>query len=168
MPRNHSSSGSGLWITRVRKNSFELYFFVCLGCEEVLWLLCLDTTHIARFYYGIPGSMQTTDGNKLVATGKHANQMKMVQCSRWEEIQESVSYHIQLAAAMKAPTTFRVWYFTFHNVSLSGFEYKWLVSHFVYFLVRSLIGVSLGCLVYIHFYSTIRYEFSTMNFIMRH
>lgn len=54
------------------------------------------------------GSMQATDGHRIVATGRQANQMKIVPCSRWEEIQACVSYHIQIAAAMEAPTTFRL------------------------------------------------------------
>ena len=54
------------------------------------------------------GSMQAVDGHKIVATGRQANQMKIVPCSRWEEIQACTSYHIQIAAAMEAPTTFRV------------------------------------------------------------
>ena len=54
------------------------------------------------------GSMQATDGHRIVATGRKANQMKVVPSSRWEEIQDCVGYHIQIAAAMEAPTTFRV------------------------------------------------------------
>lgn len=54
------------------------------------------------------GSMQKTDGHRLVDDGNKNNKVKQIQCSRWEEIQECVAYHIQLAAAMQAPTVFRV------------------------------------------------------------
>ncbi|CAB9507730.1 expressed unknown protein [Seminavis robusta] len=54
------------------------------------------------------GSMQACDGHKLVATGRQANQVALVPSSRWEEIQECVTYHIQLAAAIESNTTFRL------------------------------------------------------------
>jgi hypothetical protein len=53
------------------------------------------------------GSMQKTDGHRLVDV-RNNRKVKQVECSRWEEIQECVTYHIELAAAMKAPTVFRV------------------------------------------------------------
>ncbi|CAB9500767.1 expressed unknown protein [Seminavis robusta] len=52
------------------------------------------------------GSMQKTDGHRLVDTGRRKN-LKFVACSRWEEITECVCYHIQLAALIQAPTSFR-------------------------------------------------------------
>ena len=54
------------------------------------------------------GSMQKTDGHRLIETGQRQQQVKFVQCSRWEEITECVCYHIQLAALLQAPTSFRV------------------------------------------------------------
>ena len=51
--------------------------------------------------------MQKTDGHRLVETGRR-HQVKFVDCSRWEEITECVCYHIQLAALIQAPTSFRV------------------------------------------------------------
>mmetsp|Transcript_4399 Transcript_4399/g.12620 ORF Transcript_4399/g.12620 Transcript_4399/m.12620 type:complete len:325 (-) Transcript_4399:365-1339(-) len=52
------------------------------------------------------GSMQKTDGHRIVDT-KSSDMVKMVPCSRWEEIQECVSYHIKLAGLIDAPTRFR-------------------------------------------------------------
>ena len=53
------------------------------------------------------GSMATTDGNRLVETSKK-NEIKMVSCSRWAEMQQTVDYHIQMAALIKSPTVFRM------------------------------------------------------------
>jgi len=52
------------------------------------------------------GSMNCTDGHRFVET-RCKNDVKMVPCSRWEEIQECVQYHIQLACSIGAPTEFR-------------------------------------------------------------
>ena len=53
------------------------------------------------------GSMQANDGQKMVDV-KARGQMKIVPCSRWEEIQEMVSYHIRLTSLIQAPTSFRL------------------------------------------------------------
>jgi len=53
------------------------------------------------------GSMQKTDGHRLVETGQRQH-VQFVPCSRWEEITECVCYHIQLAGLLQAPTSFRV------------------------------------------------------------
>lgn len=55
-------------------------------------------------YYSI--GMNKNDGNRLVST--KGNSVKMVQCTRWLEIVETVNYHAQLAALISAPTTFRL------------------------------------------------------------
>jgi Mg-chelatase subunit ChlD len=53
------------------------------------------------------GSMSMGDGHRIVETLNN-NDVRLVSCSRWTEIQETVEYHIQLAALLKAPTTFRL------------------------------------------------------------
>eukprot|EP00569_Conticribra_weissflogii_P015070 CAMPEP_0171401232 /NCGR_PEP_ID=MMETSP0880-20121228/7775_1 /TAXON_ID=67004 /ORGANISM="Thalassiosira weissflogii, Strain CCMP1336" /LENGTH=407 /DNA_ID=CAMNT_0011915693 /DNA_START=4 /DNA_END=1227 /DNA_ORIENTATION=- len=53
------------------------------------------------------GSMQNTDGHRFVET-KRSNDVKVVSCSRWNEIRECIAYHVQLAAVLEAPTTFRM------------------------------------------------------------
>lgn len=53
------------------------------------------------------GSMRHSDGHRIVPTLKKGD-VKMVPCSRWEEIQECVNYHISLAGAIEASTYFRV------------------------------------------------------------
>jgi len=53
------------------------------------------------------GSMQATDGHRFVETKKTSN-IKIASCSRWNEIKDCVEYHCQMAAALEAPTTFRM------------------------------------------------------------
>lgn len=53
------------------------------------------------------GSMNKNDGNRLVST-KNSSIVKLVQCTRWNEIQETVNYHAQMAALVQAPVTFRL------------------------------------------------------------
>jgi len=53
------------------------------------------------------GSMMTGDGHRLVETG-YSKDVKFVSCTRWAEIQETVEYHIQIAALLGAPTVFRL------------------------------------------------------------
>ena len=51
------------------------------------------------------GSMQKPDGHRMIANPDKT--LRMVPCSRWEEICECVEYHIHLAAITEAPTRFR-------------------------------------------------------------
>lgn len=51
--------------------------------------------------------MQKTDGHRIVPTSKK-DSVKIVPCTRWEEIKDCVTYHIQMAALLEAPTTFRM------------------------------------------------------------
>jgi len=53
------------------------------------------------------GSMQKTDGHRIVSTSNQQT-VKMLPCSRWEEITECVLYHIRLAGLIEAPTRFRL------------------------------------------------------------
>jgi hypothetical protein len=53
------------------------------------------------------GSMQNTDGHRFVET-KRSQDVKVVNCSRWNEIRDCIEYHAQMAAALEAPTTFRM------------------------------------------------------------
>ena len=53
------------------------------------------------------GSMRSSDGHRIVPTLKTGD-VRMVPCSRWEEIQECVNYHISLAGTIEASTYFRV------------------------------------------------------------
>jgi hypothetical protein len=51
------------------------------------------------------GSMSTSDGHRLAQDAKDRD--CMVACSRWEELADSLRFHAQLAAKLRAPTQFR-------------------------------------------------------------
>jgi len=53
------------------------------------------------------GSMQKADGNRIIPTN-NSNNVKMTKCTRWEEIQECLEYHINLVGLIQAPTRFRL------------------------------------------------------------
>jgi hypothetical protein len=53
------------------------------------------------------GSMQTCDGHRRAETGNRTT-VKMISCSRWEEIQETINDHIRMAGLLEAPTRFRL------------------------------------------------------------
>jgi hypothetical protein len=53
------------------------------------------------------GSMSTGDGNRLIET-KSTQHVKLVSCSRWTELVETVDYHCQMAALFEIPTAFRL------------------------------------------------------------
>lgn len=53
------------------------------------------------------GSMQHTDGHRFVETSRKG-EVKVVECSRWNELKDCVVYHAQMSAALMAPTTFRM------------------------------------------------------------
>eukprot|EP00554_Chaetoceros_debilis_P004846 CAMPEP_0194083104 /NCGR_PEP_ID=MMETSP0149-20130528/8446_1 /TAXON_ID=122233 /ORGANISM="Chaetoceros debilis, Strain MM31A-1" /LENGTH=398 /DNA_ID=CAMNT_0038765435 /DNA_START=59 /DNA_END=1255 /DNA_ORIENTATION=+ len=53
------------------------------------------------------GSMQKTDGHRIIST-RSKNDLKIVGCTRWEEIKEAVNYHTQMSALLEAPTSFRL------------------------------------------------------------
>ena len=47
----------------------------------------------------------TRDGQRLVETTSQ-HDIRLIPCTRWEELQETISYHAQLAALLHAPTKF--------------------------------------------------------------
>jgi Mg-chelatase subunit ChlD len=52
------------------------------------------------------GSMNTSDGHRIHLTSD--NRIRLLDCSRWAELRDTVSYHAQLAALLEAPTSFRL------------------------------------------------------------
>jgi hypothetical protein len=51
------------------------------------------------------GSMSTNDGHRLVGSGANT---KVVSCTRWTEMTESLRFHIGLAQALNVSTEFRL------------------------------------------------------------
>mmetsp|Transcript_43249 Transcript_43249/g.43945 ORF Transcript_43249/g.43945 Transcript_43249/m.43945 type:complete len:382 (-) Transcript_43249:259-1404(-) len=52
------------------------------------------------------GSMSTADGHRLHQYSNNA--VKILDCTRWAEIQDTVRYHAQMTALLEAPTSFRL------------------------------------------------------------
>lgn len=52
------------------------------------------------------GSMQMDDGNRIVQT--RGKKMKISKCTRWDEITDCVSYHIQMASLIESHASFRL------------------------------------------------------------
>jgi hypothetical protein len=53
------------------------------------------------------GSMATRDGHRFVETTQSSS-VKIVECTRWAEMQQTVNYHVQMAALLQSPTVFRM------------------------------------------------------------
>jgi len=55
-------------------------------------------------------SMNLLDGHRLFwnSPSSSSKVVRMVKCTRWQELVETVRYHAQLAALIKAPTIFRL------------------------------------------------------------
>ena len=53
-------------------------------------------------------SMSVDDGHMYIFGDSVSNDVKVVKCTRWKEIQETVEYHARIAALLKAPTIFRL------------------------------------------------------------
>jgi hypothetical protein len=53
------------------------------------------------------GSMQKADGHRIIPTTTK-NDLKIVGCTRWDEIRECAQYHIEMSALLEAPTSFRL------------------------------------------------------------
>jgi hypothetical protein len=54
------------------------------------------------------GSMNARDGHRMVQGKSSTGTLKFVECSRWTEMQQTVEYHAQMAALLRAPTIFRL------------------------------------------------------------
>jgi Mg-chelatase subunit ChlD len=54
------------------------------------------------------GSMNQRDGHRIVSVDQTNRKLKLVDCTRWAEIQQTVEYHSQMAAHLHAPTVFRM------------------------------------------------------------
>ena len=52
------------------------------------------------------GSMQHQDGHRILEIQKK-KQLKLVPCTRWAEMQQTVEYHALMAAKLQSPTIFR-------------------------------------------------------------
>lgn len=53
------------------------------------------------------GSMAARDGHRFVETTR-SDKVRIVDCTRWSEMQQTVAYHVQMAALLQSPTVFRL------------------------------------------------------------
>jgi hypothetical protein len=64
-------------------------------------------------------SMAQADGHSLLNFFYAEEALKVMNCTRWAEIQETVTYHARMAAALQAPTSFRLLN-TFNGTDMFG------------------------------------------------
>lgn len=75
-----------------------------LGLQEAL-IKSIKKLPYRYFICDDSGSMLTADGHKVM--GKNEN-TKIVSCTRWSELAESLRFHAELAIAAQAPSEFRL------------------------------------------------------------
>jgi len=109
----HQASSFRIATTHNASSSFNQYQLKQLrdqgytqGLSEEL-LQCTKSFPLRYWVVDNSGSMTRCDGTRLINT-KNQNSIKMVSCTRWKELQETVDYHAQLSALLAAPTTFRL------------------------------------------------------------
>jgi hypothetical protein len=81
------------------------------GCRWPVGLQDTLVKNLSRIPYRIficddSGSMCASDGHRLI--GDNPQNMKMIECSRWTELANSLSFHANLAYAANAPSEFRL------------------------------------------------------------
>lgn len=86
------------------------------------------------------GSMQTNDGQKIVPTSTK-NDIRLVKCTRWNEIQECVTYHIQMSALLEVPTSFRLLNHPGASVGTQQFDVAQLGREFILTDVKRAIDI---------------------------
>lgn len=55
----------------------------------------------------LTGSMSRGDGHRI-AESLSSKVVKLVNCSRWSELQQTIEYHAQISGLLKSPTVFRL------------------------------------------------------------
>lgn len=66
----------------------------------------LSRVPVRYFICDDSGSMSTSDGKRLTEVGP--NQYKLIPCSRWSELTNTLKFHAELAYSAGAPTEFRL------------------------------------------------------------
>ena len=54
------------------------------------------------------GSMQLGDGSRIIKEAKKGGKQKSIDCTRWDEMAETVKYHAQMASTLDCPTVFQL------------------------------------------------------------
>jgi hypothetical protein len=75
-----------------------------IGLQKVL-IDGISICPVRFFICDDSGSMMENDGHRLIGEG---NITKLIACSRWKEMGESLKFHIGVAQSAMAPTEFRL------------------------------------------------------------
>lgn len=73
--------------------------------RSVILARCRENLPLTIWLVDNSSSMTISDGKRLLETPS-PNDIRVTRCTRWEELQEAVQYHAQLAALLEAPTKF--------------------------------------------------------------
>lgn len=75
-----------------------------IGLQTVL-INGISTCPVRFFICDDSGSMMSNDGHRLIGEGSAS---KLIACSRWKEMGETLKFHIGVAQSAMAPTEFRL------------------------------------------------------------
>jgi hypothetical protein len=75
------------------------------GLQEAMVKSCMKMP-VRFFITDDSGSMLTNDGNRIV--GSKANNKKLIKCTRWSELTQSLRFMAELSEACHAPSEFRL------------------------------------------------------------
>ena len=96
---------------RPRRREFEtldVNFLEAYGFTEGFIEAIIKNRTVVQLVFWIldnSASMRTYDGNLMThGSGK----VRVLKCTRWEELQETALFHVELAASIGSPTTFRL------------------------------------------------------------
>jgi hypothetical protein len=77
------------------------------GLAEALWRN-KQALPLSFWVVDNSGSMSTGDGHRLVMDERRRGSYRVVPCTRWRELVQSVEYHVQLSAVLRKTTVFRL------------------------------------------------------------
>lgn len=78
-----------------------------LALARAMCVTSVQTFPLRLWIVDNSGSMRQADGCRLVASSTKSR-IKFAECTRWDELKDTVLYHAQLAALLVAPTQFMV------------------------------------------------------------
>ena len=76
-----------------------------IGLQEAMVKSCMKMP-VRFFITDDSGSMLTNDGNRLV--GNDPRKKKLIKCTRWSELTQSLRFHAELSEISHAPSEFRM------------------------------------------------------------
>jgi len=108
--KNDTTHPTPLPVPSEHLNEFQIKQLESQGFAKGLIQAIHQTTQTYAMRYWVvdnSGSMAATDGHRLLSSAD-PSKVKLVTCTRWKEIQETIEYHSQMAALLQSPTTFRL------------------------------------------------------------